>query len=60
MKSVIKREMHITPINQLAATNVVTVEVSGQGGLHPAQEAMIEKHASQCGLHSWVRVSIAA
>ena len=44
------RNACITPINQLAATHVVTVEgLANKEGLHPAQEAMIEKHASQCG-----------
>ena len=44
------RNACITPLNQLAHSHVVTVEgLADSGGLHPAQEAMLEKHASQCG-----------
>ena len=44
------RNACITPLNQLAHSHVVTVEgLADSGGLHPAQEAMREKHASQCG-----------
>ena len=44
------RNACITPINQLASSHVVTVEgLASKERLHPAQEAMIEKHASQCG-----------
>ena len=44
------RNACITPINQLAGTHVVTVEgLASKEGFHPAQKAMIEKHASQCG-----------
>ena len=44
------RNACITPLNQLASSHVVTVEgLANREGLHPAQEAMVEKHASQCG-----------
>ena len=44
------RNACITPLNQLVHSHVVTVEgLADSGGLHPAQEAMLEKHASQCG-----------
>ncbi|MGP9767860.1 xanthine dehydrogenase small subunit [Halomonas sp. AOP13-D3-9] len=40
----------ITPAHQLQGRHLVTVEgLSEQGHLHPAQEAMIECHGSQCG-----------
>ena len=40
----------ITPAHQLQGRHLVTVEgLSQQGRLHPAQEAMIECHGSQCG-----------
>jgi len=44
------RNACITPLNQLVHSHVVTVEgLADSSGLHPAQEAMLEKHASQCG-----------
>jgi xanthine dehydrogenase small subunit len=40
----------ITPAHQLQDRHLVTVEgLTKEGNLHPAQEAMIECHASQCG-----------
>ncbi|OZT72923.1 xanthine dehydrogenase small subunit [Vreelandella boliviensis] len=40
----------ITPAHQLQGRHLVTVEgLSEKGHLHPAQEAMIECHGSQCG-----------
>lgn len=40
----------ITPAHQLQDRHLVTVEgLSEKGRLHPAQEAMIECHGSQCG-----------
>lgn len=40
----------ITPAHQLQGRHLVTVEgLSKKGRLHPAQEAMIECHGSQCG-----------
>ncbi|OWV29612.1 xanthine dehydrogenase small subunit [Halomonas campaniensis] len=40
----------ITPAHQLQGRHLVTVEgLSEKGRLHPAQEAMIECHGSQCG-----------
>ena len=44
------RNACITPINQLASSHIVTVEGLAKGeSLHPAQEAMVENHGSQCG-----------
>mgnify|MGYP003641790705 FL=1 len=40
----------ITPAHQLQGRHLVTVEgLAKEGRLHPAQEAMIECHGSQCG-----------
>ena len=40
----------ITPAHQLQNKHLVTVEGLAKGGnLHPAQQAMIECHGSQCG-----------
>lgn len=40
----------ITPAHQLQGKHLVTVEgLAKEGQLHPAQEAMIECHGSQCG-----------
>ena len=40
----------ITPAHQLQGRHLVTVEgLAQEGDLHPAQEAMIECHGSQCG-----------
>ncbi|WP_447556234.1 xanthine dehydrogenase small subunit [Vreelandella sp. EE22] len=40
----------ITPAHQLHGRHLVTVEgLEGESGLHPAQQTMIECHASQCG-----------
>ncbi|MDR5874764.1 xanthine dehydrogenase small subunit [Vreelandella gomseomensis] len=40
----------ITPAHQLKGRHLVTVEGLAQGEqLHPAQQAMVECHASQCG-----------
>lgn len=40
----------ITPAHQLQGRHLVTVEgLAQEGYLHPAQEAMIECHGSQCG-----------
>ena len=40
----------ILPLNQLASSHVVTVEgLASREGLQAAEEALVEKHASQCG-----------
>ena len=41
----------ITLLGQADGAEIVTVEdlASDRAGLHPVQEAMVEKHASQCG-----------
>ncbi|MDQ7731402.1 xanthine dehydrogenase small subunit [Halomonas sp. SpR1] len=40
----------ITPAHQLRGKHLVTVEgLSVKGNLHPAQEAMVKCHGSQCG-----------
>lgn len=40
----------ITPAHQLQGRHLVTIEgLAHEGDLHPAQEAMIECHGSQCG-----------
>lgn len=40
----------ITPLCLLAGREIVTVEgVAGAGGLHPVQQAIAERHGSQCG-----------
>lgn len=40
----------ITPIQALEACHVVTVEhLATKGRMHPAQDAMVESHGSQCG-----------
>lgn len=40
----------IMPVGQLAGKHLVTVEGLGtEGCLHPAQQAMVDSHGSQCG-----------
>lgn len=40
----------LVPVGQLAGRQVVTVEgLASDDGLHPAQEAMVSCHGSQCG-----------
>ena len=40
----------ITPVATLAGKQLITVEDLKQGDdLHPIQQAMVDKHASQCG-----------
>ncbi len=40
----------ITPLGSVAGCGVVTVEgLAEQGRLHPAQQAMVDHHGSQCG-----------
>jgi xanthine dehydrogenase small subunit len=40
----------ITPAHQLSSRHLVTIEGLAQGSqLHPAQQAMVECHGSQCG-----------
>lgn len=40
----------ITPLGRIAGRQLITIEgLASRGGLHPAQQAMVECHGSQCG-----------
>src|SRR5262249_27863493 len=39
----------VTPVREVEAKSITTIEGLGAGGLHPLQKAWIEENAPQCG-----------